>query len=381
MVSSFRYLVVGSGFSGAVLAERIAEELGEPVLVLERRDHIGGNAFSSVDEETGIECHRYGSHIFHTRHEDVWRYVLRFGAFSSYRHHVLTEYRDRVYSMPISLDTINRFYDRNLKPHEAEAFIREEAGKAGIRVPENLEEKAISLVGRPLYEAFVKGYTWKQWNRDPRELPPEIINRLPVRASYNTEYFSDPYQGIPLDGFGTLIGRMLAHPRISVRTGVDFDAHMLEGRDAQVFYTGMIDRYFGYRLGELEWRSLRFEYETVPVADYQGVSVMNYADRDVPFTRIHEFKHYHPEREAVFTSPRTVICREYPQDFARDREAYYPVNNATNQTLYGNYLELAKKEAPQVSFCGRLGGYRYCDMDVAIKMSLDLFEQRVRPNA
>ena len=376
MFDGFKYIIVGSGFTGAVLAERIAEVLAEPVLVLERRDHHGGNAYSSIDPDTGIECHRYGSHIFHTRHREVWDYVRRFGEFSGYRHHVLTEHQGQVFSMPISLDTINRFYKISLKPHEAQHFIRTEAEASGIAESRNLEEKAISLIGRPLYEAFIRDYTRKQWNRDPRELPADIITRLPVRSSYNTEYFSDPWQGIPLDGYGALLGKILDHPRIALRLRTDVDAAMLAGARARVFHTGMIDRHFDYRLGELAWRSLRFDCETVGVADFQGVSVMNYADADVPFTRIHEFKHYHPEREAVFASPRTVICREYPQDFAKGLEPYYPVNDAANQALLAQYQALV--EGSGVRFCGRLGGYVYADMDAAVRLALELFDKELR---
>ena len=382
MFEGLRYLVIGSGFSGAVLAERIASALEAPVLVLDKRAHIGGNAWSSREPETGIECHWHGSHIFHTRHEDVWDYVRRFGEFTGYRHKVMTECAGRVFSMPISLDTINAFYGKNLKPAEAEAFIREEAASADIREPRNLEEKAVSLIGRPLYEALIKGYTRKQWNRDPRDLPAEIIARLPVRADYNTCYFNDPHQGIPADGYGRLIARLLAHERITVRTGVEFDGKLRQWAetrpDMTVIYTGMIDRYFDCCYGDLEWRSLRFEFETVNVRDYQGISVMNYADAHVPYTRIHEFKHYHPERTEAFACGKSVICREYPLDHATGREPYYPVNSAANQTLYARYRERADS-LRNVAFCGRLGDYAYYDMDAAIKQALNVFARRIAP--
>lgn len=382
MFEGLRYVVIGSGFSGAVLAERIATTLDVPVLVLERRDHVGGNAWSSPEPETGIECHWYGSHIFHTRHERVWNYVCRFGAFTDYRHRVMTEHAGRVYSMPISLDTINSFYGTNLKPHAVDAFIRGEAAAEGIATPRNLEEKAISLIGRPLYQALIHGYTKKQWNRDPRELPADIITRLPVRSDYNTCYFSDPYQGIPRDGYGELLARMLRHPRITVRTGVDFCGELQKEAERTpgltIIYTGMIDRYFDDRLGKLEWRSLCFAFETVAVQDYQGISVMNYADAEAPYTRIHEFKHYHPERQEVFAAPRSVICREYPQDFAPGREPYYPVNNPANQALYARYKDMAAT-LPHVLFCGRMGNYTYCDMDVAVKLALELFDTAIAP--
>ncbi|MDR2727183.1 MAG: UDP-galactopyranose mutase, partial [Deltaproteobacteria bacterium] len=284
--------------------------------------------------------------------------------------------------MPISLDTINAFYGTRLKPYEVESFLRKEAESAGIREPRNLEEKAVSLIGRPLYEALIKGYTRKQWNRDPRELPAAIITRLPVRADYNTCYFSDPYQGVPVEGYGRLIARLLAHERITVRTGVDFDGELRRlaaaRPDLTVIYTGMIDRYFDWCYGELEWRSLRFEFETVNVRDYQGVSVMNYADADVPYTRIHEFKHYHPERTEAFACAKSVICREYPLDHAAGREPYYPVNSAANQALYARYRQRADS-LRKVIFCGRLGTYAYCDMDVAVKQALDIFARDIAP--
>ena len=375
MFENLKFLVVGAGFSGSVIAERIASQLNERVVVIDSRNHPGGNSYSDSDAASGIECHRYGSHIFHTSFDKVWTYINQFTQFNHYQHKVLTTYQGHVYQMPINLKTVNDFYGLNLKPFEAQQFIQEEAGKAGISNPRNLEEKAISLIGEKLYAAFIRGYTRKQWERDPKDLPPEIITRLPVRSNYNADYFKDPFQGIPLNGYGALFRNLLSHPKIDLRLGVDY----FEIRDripssCTIIYTGMADPFFDYCYGPLEWRSLRFEWESKDLQDWQGTAVMNYADADVPYTRIHEFKHYHPEREEVFASGKTVICREYSQTYTPGKEAYYPVNNAENNRRYAQYLERAAL-MPNVILAGRLGNYRYWDMDKAINNSLLLFEQ------
>ncbi len=375
MFENVKFLVVGAGFSGSVIAERIANVLNESVLVIDSKLHVGGNSYSETDSASGIECHRYGSHIFHTSSESVWNYIRRFTEFNSYQHKVLTTYQGYVYQMPINLKTVNDYYGLNLKPWEAQEFIRKEAEMAGISEVRNLEEKAISLIGEKLYTAFIRGYTKKQWERDPKELPAEIITRLPVRSNYNANYFQDPYQGIPLDGYGALFRNLLNHPKIEVRLGVNF----FEIRDqipsaCTVIYTGMVDQFFDYCHGPLDWRSLRFEWETKDLSDWQGTAVMNYADEEIPYTRIHEFKHYHPERKAVFESDKTVICREYSQTYTPGKEAYYPVNNAENNRKYEKYQAMAKA-MPHVILAGRLANYRYWDMDQAINNSLCLFEQ------
>ncbi len=369
----FRFVVVGAGFYGAVTAERIASVLGEPVLVIDRKSHIGGNSWSSIDEATGIEIHRYGSHIFHTANAEVWNYINRFGSFTSYRHKVLITCGERVFFMPINLKTINEFYGRNLSPEEVPALIAREAGSIGN--PANLEEKAISLIGRPLYETFIKGYTAKQWGCDPKELPASIITRLPVRSNYNTDYFNDPWQGVPLEGYGRLFERMLEHPLITVQLNTDFRAVKEKlSPECRVVYTGMLDELYDSRFGALEWRTLRFETETRPVRDFQGTTVMNYGEESVPFTRIHEYKHYHPERQEVFESGKTVICREYPKNYEAGDEAYYPVNSERNQELYRRYRELADA-TPGLRVGGRLGAYQYWDMDKAIGHALADFEK------
>lgn len=364
-------LVIGAGLWGCVVARELAEA-GNRVLVLEARDLPGGNARSAIDPKTGIECHCYGAHIFHTSDEEVWTYANRFATFTDYRHTVLTEHAGKVYFMPLGLALINAFYGKNLRPDEVPAFIASEIAKSGLSgEPKNLEEQAISLIGRPLYEAFIKGYTQKQWNADPKTLPSFIIRRLPVRTNYNTGYFNDPHQGVPRDGYFSLFAALLNHPGIEVRYGTDY----LAIRDAfpaelPVFYSGPIDAYFDFRHGALPWRGLRFEWEVKPVRDWQGTTVMNYADLDVPYTRIHEFKHFHPERKEVYASEQTIICREYPADWKVGDIPYYPVNTDASAALLARYQEEAKA-LPNVIFGGRLGEYKYYDMDKVIRRALD----------
>lgn len=370
------YVVVGCGIFGAVVAERLASA-GKHVLVIDKRTTVGGNSASHPDPATGIECHTYGSHIFHTSDGEVWRYMLRFTAFTPYRHHVAIRTGGRVYFMPINLKTLCDFFGRDFSPDEAREFLIGEIARAGITSPSNLEEKAISLVGERLYEAFIRGYTRKQWGKSPKNLPESIITRLPVRLNFNMDYFSDPYQGIPLDGYDRMFRRILSHENITLRLNTDYFDLKAELPSAMtVVYTGMIDEFFEYRLGPLAWRSLRFEYETLDTPDFQGVSVMNYGDETVPFTRIHEFKHYHPER-SVFSSARTVICREYPDAYAPGKEAYYPVNDAHSKKLLAEYRKLAES-SPDVVFGGRLGCYQYWDMDKAVRAALDCASDLLR---
>ncbi|MDR1777432.1 MAG: NAD(P)-binding protein [Desulfovibrio sp.] len=374
--SDLKYLVVGAGLWGGVLAERIASELGVRVLVIEKRDHIGGNCHSAVDPATGIECHVYGTHIFHTSIPRVWDYIRKFTEFTSYRHKVLTEHKGRVYPMPIGLATINMFYGLNLRPGEVADFIRREAAKGADadKPPANLEEKAVSLIGRPLYEAFIKGYTWKQWEKDPRELPAGIITRLPVRCNYNCDYFDDPWQGMPLRGYAALFTALFGHPLIEVRTGVSWvDVAGRVPPSCTVLYSGPLDELFGYSLGGLEWRGLRFERETLPCPDAQGTSVLNQADVEIPWTRSHEFKHLHPERGPQGDS--TVVAREYSRTCTPGDEPYYPVNTPQNQALLDKYRARLAAEAPNITAGGRLGGYRYLDMDKTIDDALGVFER------
>jgi len=374
--SGFPYVVIGAGFFGATLAERISSDLKQPVLVLEARAHIGGNSYSEIDPTTGIEIHKYGSHIFHTKNRGVWDYVNRFSPFNHYRHQVLTRWGDQAYFMPINLDTINRFYHRSFTPSEARDFLASEASRAGIVAPANFEEKAVSQIGRPLYEAFIRGYTIKQWGVSPTELPESIINRLPVRTNYNVNYFDDPYQGIPTLGYGQLFAKMLANPLIDVRLKTDFFAVRAEiPAAATVIFSGAIDKFFEYRFGELSWRGLRFENEVHAVDDFQGTAVMNYADALVPFTRIHEFKHYHPERR--HEAGRTLLCKEYPDSFAKGKDPFYPVNTEEDKLKVRQYSDAAT-HLPKVIFGGRLGSYRYYDMDQVIAEALAIYEKRIK---
>jgi UDP-galactopyranose mutase len=308
-------VVVGSGFFGLTIAERVAAELNKKVLIIERRSHIGGNAYSEAEPETGIEVHVYGAHLFHTSNEKVWEYVNRFTTFTNYQHRVFAKFRDQVYSFPMNLGLINQFFGRSHTPDEARALIAEQSSEIDTKDASNLEEKAISLIGRPLYEAFVKGYTAKQWQTDPTELSADIITRLPVRYNFDNRYFSDKYEGLPTDGYTAWLQRMADHPNIEVRLDTDFFdvAEDYKGK-VPIVYTGPVDEYFGNCEGRLSWRTVDLESSVVEVDDFQGTSVMNYNDQDVPFTRIHEFKHFHPERTHL--PDKTVIMREYSR-FAR----------------------------------------------------------------
>ena len=290
-------VVVGSGFFGLTIAERCANELGLDVLVLERRSHLGGNAYSEVEPETGIEVHTYGAHLFHTSNERVWEYVNRFTTFTGYQHRVFARYQGQVYSFPMNLGLINQFFGRSHTPDEARALIAEQSSEIDTDRAENLEEKAISLIGRPLYEAFVKGYTAKQWQTDPKELSPDIITRLPVRYTFDNRYFNDTYEGLPTDGYTAWLTRMADHPKIEVRLDTDFFDVADDYRgQVPIVYTGPVDEYFGNSEGRLSWRTVDLEAEVKDVDDFQGTPVVNYNDQEVPYTRILEFKHFHPER-------------------------------------------------------------------------------------
>lgn len=365
-------LVVGAGFFGATIAERGANELGLRVLLIDKRDHIGGNAYSEADPGTGIEVHKYGAHLFHTPNRTVWDYLHRFTSFTPYQHRVFTVHNGQAYAMPINLGTICQFFGRHLTPDQARDLVRSQAAELGSKTPSNLEEKAISLIGRPLYEAFIRGYTAKQWQTDPRDLPEDIITRLPVRYTFDNRYFNDPYEGLPVDGYTAIFNRMLDNPRISVNLNTDFfelRASLPPG--LPVVYTGPIDRYFDYKAGGLTWRTLDFEREVVNTGDFQGAPVMNYADEAVPFTRILEFRHFHPERN--YPDDRTVIVRESSRFASRDDEPYYPVGNTEDRKRYLAYKQMADAE-PNVIFGGRLGTYRYIDMHQAIAAALKCFE-------
>lgn len=373
-------IVVGSGLFGLTIAERAATELGLQVTVVESRDHIGGNAWSTVDEATGIEEHRYGAHIFHTSNDAVWGYVNRFTEFTPYEHRVYARHRGEVFPLPINLGTINQFFRGGMGPDEARRLIDEQAGELAGREPGNLEDKAISLIGRPLYEAFIRGYTAKQWQTDPRDLPAGIITRLPVRFTYDNRYFSDTHQGMPRHGYAAWLQRMADHPRIDVRLGVDFlDADHPLSRSAvagqvPVVYTGPVDRYFGHRFGALGWRTLDFDRKVMDVPDHQGTAVINECDEDVPYTRTLEFKHFHPERTY---RDGTIVVREFSRFAEGEDEPFYPVSTPEDRARLEQYRRAASAE-PRVLFGGRLGTYQYLDMHMAIGSALSRFDSIVR---
>jgi UDP-galactopyranose mutase len=371
-------VIAGSGFFGLTIAERCANELGLRVVVVERRPHIGGNAYSEPEPETGIEIHRYGAHLFHTSNAQVWEYANRFTAFTGYQHRVFSIYKGRVYPLPINLATICEYFGAAMSPAEARALIAEQAAEVEAGQAVNLEQKAVSLIGRPLYEAFIRGYTFKQWQTDPVDLPPEIITRLPVRYTFNNRYFSDTFEGLPADGYTAWLERMADHPKIEVRLGTDFSALRADAAgNVPVVYTGALDAYFGYAAGDLGWRTLDFELEVLATGDFQGTPVMNYADADVPFTRIHEFRHFHPERD-WYPKDKTVIMREFSRFAGRGDEPYYPINTAADRERLLAYREMAARE-PGVLFGGRLGTYKYLDMHMAIGSALTMFDNRLRP--
>ena len=359
----YDYIIVGCGFSGAVFAQQ-AKESGRSVLILEKRDHIGGNCYSYNWQDTNITIHKYGTHIFHTNDKVVWDYICRFTKFNGYRHRVLTTHNNRVFMMPINLGTINSFYGINLKPYEVDQFLEEKKGK--IENPQNLEEKAISLIGRDLYEAFIKGYTMKQWDCSPTHLPADIITRLPIRSSYNDLYFKDKYQGIPIDGYTPIIEKLIEG--VDIELGVDFldEREHWERRARRILYTGPLDRFFDYSEGRLNWRSVRFDIEQIDVDDYQGTSVMNFADSSVPHTRIHEPKHLHCERR--FKEGSTVVIKEF--SILDDEEPYYPMNLDKDRAILRKYKGLQEQVANTV-FVGRLSEYKYYDMDRVIRLTLD----------
>jgi UDP-galactopyranose mutase len=372
-------VVVGSGFFGLTVAERAANELGLNVRILERRHHIGGNAYSETDPDTGIEIHTYGAHLFHTSNQRVWDYVNRFTSFTGYQHRVFTNYRDRIYSMPINLGTMCEFFGRALSPAQAHDLVAEQAREFDTATASNLEEKAISLIGRPLYEAFIRGYTMKQWQTDPKELPAEIITRLPVRYTFDNRYFNDTYEGLPVDGYTAWLERMADHPKIEVELSTDFfDVKDSLLGQVPVVYTGPVDAYFDYAEGRLGWRTLDFEREVHhDTGDFQGTPVMNYADEAVAFTRIHEFRHFHPER--AYPADKTVTMREFSRFAEADDEPYYPINTAEDRQRLLAYRDLAAGE-PNVLFGGRLGTYKYLDMHMAIGSALSRFDNVLRPH-
>lgn len=356
----YSYLIVGSGLFGSVFAHE-AKKRCKSVLVIERREHVGGNIY--CEEKEGINIHKYGAHIFHTDYKDVWEYVNQFVEFNNYVNSPVANYKGELYNLPFNMNTFSKMWGV-ATPADAAAKIAEQR-KAITGEPRNLEEQAISLIGTDIYTKLIKGYTEKQWGRSCTELPAFIIQRLPVRYTFDNNYFNDRYQGIPIGGYNKLIHALL--DGIEVRLGIDYNLQRKEYENMAetVVYTGPIDAYFNYSLGQLEYRGLRFETERLEEENHQGVAVMNYTEREVPYTRSIEHKHFEFGKQ-----PLTYVTKEYPADWQPGEEAYYPVNNERNQKLYAQYAELAKKER-NVIFGGRLAEYKYYDMDDVIKSALD----------
>lgn len=359
------YLVVGAGLFGAVFAHETAQR-GHKVKVIEKRNHVAGNIYTK--EVHGIQVHQFGAHIFHTSKKEIWEYVNQFAEFNRYTNSPVANYNGEIYNLPFNMNTFNKLWGV-ATPKEAMAKIEEQRAVLNGKKPENLEEQAISLIGTDIYEKLIKGYTEKQWGRKATELPAFIIRRLPVRLTYDNNYFNDTYQGIPIGGYTQIVEKMLNHDNITVETGVDFfdrKEEYLKEYDKVVF-TGMIDQFFDYKLGELEYRSLRFETEVLDEDNHQGNAVVNYTDAETPYTRIIEHKHFEFGKGE---KGKTVITREYPADWKRGDEPYYPVNDSKNNSLYKQYQELANKETENVIFGGRLGQYRYYNMDQVIGAAL-----------
>ena len=371
-------VVVGSGFFGLTIARQAADELGLKVLVIEKRAHIGGNAYSEFDPVTGIEIHKYGSHLFHTSNERVWEYVNRFTKFNNYQHKVWAKHQGQLYPMPINLDTINQFFGSNFSSEEANNFIQGQLSDDEATNASNLEERAIALIGNPLYEAFIKGYTEKQWQTDPKLLPADVINRLPMRFTTEHRYFNDTYEGLPLYGYTAWLENMADHSNIQIRLDTDFfDIGTELDSAVPIVYTGPIDRYFDFEYGTLGWRTLDFQDEVIGIGDFQGTSVVNYSDLDVAFTRIHEYRHLHPERN--YQTESTFISREFSRFASATDEPYYPVNTEADRQQLFQYRELIKKENG-VWFGGRLGTYQYLDMHMAIASALTIFDNEIAPS-
>ncbi|MGT2925076.1 UDP-galactopyranose mutase [Streptococcus caviae] len=369
-MSHYDYLVVGAGLFGAVFAHEAALK-GKKVKVIEKRSHIAGNIYTK--EVNGIQVHEYGAHIFHTSDKEIWDYINQFAEFNRYTNSPIANYKGEIYNLPFNMNTFNKLWGV-VTPQEAKAKIDEQRAVLGGKKPENLEEQAISLVGTDIYEKLIKDYTQKQWGKACRDLPAFIIRRLPVRLTYDNNYFNDTYQGIPIGGYTQIVEKMLAHDNIDVEVGVDFFADK-EGYLAdfpKIVFTGMIDQFFDYQLGELEYRSLRFETETLDTDNYQGNAVVNYTDSETPYTRIIEHKHFE-----FGTQEKTIITKEYSKTWQKGDEPYYPVNNDRNNHLYNAYKAMADKES-KVIFGGRLGQYRYYDMHQVIAAALQCVRKEVK---
>lgn len=360
----YDYIIVGAGFFGSVLAERLTS-IKKKVLVLEKRNHIGGNCFTYFDKETNINIHKYGTHIFHTNNKEIWDYINNFTRFNNYRHKVLSSYRNKVYSMPVNLHTINKIHNKNFNPDKAIKYFKKIISKKKSR---NLEEQAINFVGSKIYNKLIKGYTSKQWQMNPKLLPSSIINRLPIRYNYNDFYFDDIYQGIPIDGYTPIFEKLLKKNEVQLNCDFFRDRDYFLKKSKKIIYTGPLDMYFDYNFGQLGWRSLKFKLKKLKNNDFQGTSVMNYSDIKVKYTRIHEFKHLHPEKKI---NSGTIIMREYPE--TNNLDPYYPIRTEEDMILFNKYSKLTKLEK-NVIFGGRLAAYKYLDMHQVIASALALFK-------
>ena len=365
-MKKYDYIIVGSGLCGATIANKLKEK-GKEVLVIERRNHIAGNVYTENIE--GINVHKYGAHIFHTDYKDVWDYVNSFVEFNRYTNSPIARIGKEVYNMPFNMNTFSKIWPDVFSPEDAKNKIELEKKEMDGKEPSNLEEQAISLVGRTIYEKLVKGYTEKQWNRKCSELPSFIIKRLPVRFTYDNNYFNDRYQGIPIGGYTLLVEKMLEG--IEVRLNTNYFEHKDEFKDNKIIYTGAIDEYFNYSFGHLEYRSLKFDTKILDIENYQGNAVVNYTGTEVEYTRVIEHKHFESTN-----SPKTVVTYEYPKDYEEGMEKYYVVNNDKNNVLANKYKELAAKEE-KVIFAGRLAEYKYYDMDDVIKRAFEVVNEEL----
>lgn len=363
----YDYLVVGAGLYGAVFAYE-AKKKGKTCLVIDKRDHIAGNIY--CENVSGINVHKYGAHIFHTSDKKIWEYVNQFAEFNNYINSPVARYKNELYNLPFNMNTFSKMWNI-ATPQEAKDIIASQIADLNITEPKNLEEQALSLVGKDVYEKLIKGYTEKQWGRDGKDLPSFIIKRLPLRFIYDNNYFNDRYQGIPIGGYTKIVEKMLDGIEVRLNTNYLDNREEFDAMADKIVYTGMIDQFYDYKLGVLEYRSVRFETEELPMENYQGNAVVNYTEREVPYTRIIEHKHFEFGKQ-----PTTIISREYSSEWKKGDEPYYPVNNDKNNALYQQYKELADKEH-KVIFGGRLGGYKYYDMDKVIAAALEMCEKEL----
>ena len=366
-MEKYDYLIVGAGLFGAVFAYE-ANKRGKKCLVIDKRNHIAGNIYT--EEQEGIQVHKYGAHIFHTSNKEIWEYINKFAEFNRYTNSPIARYKNEVYNLPFNMNTFNKLWGV-FTPDEAKEKIKKELAEVNIDEPRNLEEQAIKLVGKTIYEKLVKGYTEKQWGQKAIDLPSFIIKRLPVRFTYDNNYFNDKYQGIPIGGYTKIVEEMLEGIEVKLNCDYFDNKDELVECAKKIIFTGPIDRFYDYKFGELEYRSLRFETEVLDIENYQGNAVVNYTEFEVPYTRIIEHKHFEYGNQ-----PKTIITKEYPDSWNRDKEAYYPINNEKNNELYDKYKELSEKDT-NVIFGGRLGQYKYYDMHKVIEEALNCVREEL----